>query len=107
MSSIGQYIIVVLKVFIPLKITLIQLNQQKNQLFLIILLTREVVGDFNKEFTKYQKSNNNIVDPPRAGLSSDVIDKINNSKIRKIIYLSCNLRSLVSNLKQLTNYELQ
>ncbi len=109
MSSIGQYISSSVKGVYSIENNTDSVKSAKESIALNNITNIEVVlGDFNKEFTKYQKrATTIIVDPPRAGLSSDVIDKINNSKIRKIIYLSCNLRSLVSNLKQLTNYELR
>ncbi|MBN0970489.1 23S rRNA (uracil(1939)-C(5))-methyltransferase RlmD [Mycoplasma phocoeninasale] len=40
-----------------------------------------------------------IVDPPRNGLDIDVINSFINSKISKIVYLSCNPRTLVRDLK--------
>lgn len=109
MSSIGQYISSSVKGVYSIENNTDSVKSAKESIALNNINNVEVVlGDFNKEFAKYQKrATTIIVDPPRAGLSSDVIEKINNSKINKIIYLSCNLRTLVSNIKQLTNYELR
>jgi len=41
-----------------------------------------------------------LVDPPRAGLDSDTIELISN--IKNIIYISCNIDSLVRDLKELS-----
>ena len=47
-----------------------------------------------------------IVDPPRAGLSKDVINFLNNSNSSKIVYISCNPKTLKRDIDLLTNYEL-
>ncbi|NLC48342.1 MAG: class I SAM-dependent RNA methyltransferase [Tenericutes bacterium] len=48
-----------------------------------------------------------IVDPPRVGLSKEVINYINNSKCKKIIYISCNPNTLKKDLELLNNYSLE
>jgi len=40
-----------------------------------------------------------IVDPPRAGLSKKLIDKISKSKFRRLIYVSCNPATFARDLK--------
>lgn len=47
-----------------------------------------------------------IVDPPRAGLSNDVINYLNESKSNKIVYISCNPKTLKRDIDKLTNYKL-
>ena len=47
-----------------------------------------------------------IVDPPRIGIDDYSIDVINNSKINKIIYVSCDPMTLVRDIKKLDNYKL-
>lgn len=46
-----------------------------------------------------------IVDPPRSGLSKDVIKYLNNS-LSKIVYVSCNPITLKRDLDLLTNYSI-
>lgn len=109
MSSIGQYVSdKVLNVYsiennedsVNSAIKSMELNKISN--------VEIVLADFFKVFTKYQKrANTIIIDPPRSGLNDDVLTKINNSKLKKVIYLSCNLRTLVSDIKKLTNYEIK
>ncbi|MDD5602127.1 MAG: hypothetical protein PHP78_04100, partial [Candidatus Izemoplasmatales bacterium] len=41
-----------------------------------------------------------ILDPPRAGLDKKVIKAIIDSKIPKMIYVSCNPSTLAKNLKE-------
>ena len=48
-----------------------------------------------------------IVDPPRKGLSKEVINKINNLKVKKLIYVSCNPNTLKRDIELLKNYKLE
>lgn len=47
-----------------------------------------------------------VVDPPRAGLSKEVIDNINKMNVRRLIYVSCNPSTLKRDINLLDNYEL-
>ena len=47
-----------------------------------------------------------IVDPPRAGLSTDVIDFINKKLPDEIIYISCDYHTQARDLKLLDSYEI-
>ena len=47
-----------------------------------------------------------IVDPPRSGLSKDVITNITNMHINKLIYVSCNPKTLKRDIELLINYNL-
>lgn len=44
-----------------------------------------------------------IVDPPRKGISSKLIDTLNMSSFNKIIYISCNQATLARDLKRLSS----
>ncbi len=48
-----------------------------------------------------------IVDPPRSGLSKDVINFLDNSNSKKIVYVSCNPNTLKRDIDLLNNYELK
>lgn len=49
-----------------------------------------------------------IVDPPRKGLDKDTINFIINNKIKKIIYISCDVNTLLRDLKYLEDlYEVK
>ena len=48
-----------------------------------------------------------IVDPPRNGLSNNVIDFLNKSNSGKIIYISCNPKTLQRDIELLNKYELK
>jgi 23S rRNA (uracil1939-C5)-methyltransferase len=43
-----------------------------------------------------------VVDPPRQGLDDKFIDAILKSKVKRVIYASCNPQTLAKNLKRLT-----
>jgi 23S rRNA (uracil1939-C5)-methyltransferase len=53
------------------------------------------------------KYNTIIVDPPRSGLTSDVIEYLNYSETQNIIYVSCNPNTLKRDIAKLTNYNLK
>lgn len=66
-----------------------------------------VCGDAAEKLTKYSKKktiDTLIVDPPRSGLDDAMIATIIKSKIRNIIYISCNPATLGKNLAVLQNY---
>ncbi len=42
-----------------------------------------------------------IVDPPRAGLHPDVLRALRNSRLTRVVYVSCNPETLSENLKRL------
>lgn len=48
-----------------------------------------------------------VVDPPRVGLSKEVINYLNSSNAIKIIYISCNPNTLKRDIDLLSNYELK
>lgn len=66
-----------------------------------------LAGNVIKYLDKYNDFNKVIVDPPRAGLSKKLIDKLNKGKYENIIYVSCNIRTLKRDLEYLNNYEVE
>ena len=67
----------------------------------------------NIKFTSGDASiakNNNydviIVDPPRSGLSKKVIDFLDNSNAKRIVYISCNPKTLRRDIDLLNNYKM-
>ncbi len=65
-----------------------------------------ICGDVNKLIDDNVKCDVLIVDPPRVGLDKHTVEIINDSKIKKIIYVSCDTMTLVRDIKLLDNYEL-
>lgn len=107
-SSIGQFISDKVK-----KIYSIEINKDSNKSANLSILKNNIKnielieGDFFKLYKNYIKNCNVLIlDPPRKGISEEVSNIINNfSNIEKIIYLSCNLKTLSRDLKLLTNYK--
>lgn len=65
----------------------------KNNLEFICNDTKKIIDKINKSFDTI------VLDPPRSGVSSKVLDKILLENINKIIYVSCNPQTLVRDLK--------
>ena len=60
-----------------------------------------ICGDVAKLIDKNISGDVLIVDPPRKGLDNYTTQIINNSKIKKIIYVSCDPMTLVRDIKNL------
>lgn len=54
-----------------------------------------------------EKFDSIIVDPPRSGLSKDVIKYINNSNSKVLVYISCNYKTLKRDIELLDKYSLK
>jgi 23S rRNA (uracil-5-)-methyltransferase RumA len=63
----------------------------------------EDVKDFVKRQSGTEKPDYIIVDPPRAGLHPNLIKFIKTQQFNKIIYISCNPKTLIPNLKELSD----
>ena len=75
---------------------------KKNNIEFICNDTRNIIERITNDFDTI------ILDPPRSGVSSKVIEKIICEKVNKIIYVSCNPITLVRDLKLLeSNYSIK
>ncbi|BAP39402.1 23S rRNA (uracil(1939)-C(5))-methyltransferase RlmD [Metamycoplasma canadense] len=75
-----------------------------------IVNVEAINADANKWLEQnYEKVDLVIFDPPRDGLTQESIKAILKSKIKNIIYLSCDPKTLVRDLKQITekDYEIK
>ncbi len=107
-STIGQYIAKTAK-----KVYSIEINKDANNcarkcIELNKITNLEILeGDFTFQFSKVKnKADTIILDPPKAGVEKYVLIELNQSNLEKIIYLSCNLPSLVRDLKILDNFKI-
>ena len=64
------------------------------------------VNRVNKYFW-YVDGNKIIVDPPRVGLDNHTIDVLNEVAVDRLIYVSCDVMTLVRDLKKLDKYEVK
>ena len=64
-----------------------------------------ILADANKNMDSYLNDKDIVVvDPPRKGISKDLIQSIINSNINKIVYVSCNPATLARDLELFRNY---
>ena len=64
-----------------------------------------ILADANKNMDSYLNDKDIVVvDPPRKGISKDLIQSIINSNINKIVYVSCNPATLARDLELFKNY---
>lgn len=73
-----------------------QINQASNVEFL-----QGDSAEILKKISKQEKIDVLVVDPPRSGLSDQMLDAILSADIKKIIYVSCNPSTLGKNLNVL------
>jgi len=72
----------------------VRLNNVKNVTY--------VLDDATKNFKKYLKDIDVlIVDPPRKGISKELIEELNNNIVSRIVYVSCNPATLARDLELL------
>lgn len=66
-----------------------------------------IASDTNKITSYIEDKDFVIVDPPRSGLTTKVIDAIKHYKVEKVLYISCDPNTLIRDLKLLNNYEIK
>ena len=66
-----------------------------------------IASDTNKIISYIENKDFVIVDPPRSGLSTKVINAIKDYNVNKILYISCDPNTLIRDLKLLDNYKIK
>lgn len=66
-----------------------------------------ICGDVSKLVDDSVNGNKIIVDPPRSGLDNHTIDVLNAINVDRLIYVSCDVMTLVRDLKKLDKYEVK
>ena len=66
-----------------------------------------ICGDVSKLVDDNVDGNKIIVDPPRTGLDNHTIDVLNEVNVDRLIYVSCDVMTLVRDLKKLDKYEIK
>jgi len=74
-----------------------ELNNIKNVQFY-----NDDVKEFIKKRESFETPDYIVVDPPRAGLHPNLIRFIKEKKFEKVIYISCNPKTLIPNIKELS-----
>jgi len=75
-------------------------NAERNDCHNLRFLCSDASGAIRKLLGK-QKTDMLIVDPPRTGLDHDLIEMLLQSKIKRLVYISCNPATLGKDLNQL------
>ncbi|AXE61019.1 23S rRNA (uracil(1939)-C(5))-methyltransferase RlmD [[Mycoplasma] phocae] len=103
-SSIGIFISKKAKKVISVEINKASTESAKINLKINEVKNLDIVNQDVKNFLLESKNifNTVVVDPPRSGLDKEVINSFINSNISKIVYLSCNPRTLVRDIKNFT-----
>ncbi|MBR3133927.1 MAG: 23S rRNA (uracil(1939)-C(5))-methyltransferase RlmD [Clostridia bacterium] len=86
---------------VPEAITDAKQNAQDNNIHNIEFIEGDVEKAFNDFINKDVKPNVVIVDPPRKGLDAKTVQSLNNLKLEKLVYISCNPATMVRDLKEL------
>ena len=59
-----------------------------------------ILADASKNMDKYIKDKDVVIlDPPRKGVSKDLIESLKNNNVNKIVYVSCNPATLYRDLE--------
>lgn len=107
-STIAQYIAKTAKKVYSIEINKDANNCAKKCLEINKIANLEILeGDFTYQFSKVKnKADTIILDPPKAGVDKSVLIVLNQTNLNKIIYLSCNLPSLIRDLKVIDNFKI-
>ncbi len=90
-------------------IELANLNKAHNNIPNVEFVNQDAftfLRDLVKGKLKFEKFENIIVDPPRAGLSKRFLRYLNDCEAKRIIWVSCNPKNLAQSIGMLTNYKL-
>ena len=79
-----------------------KLRNNLNKLFNFHGDCKELLPQIVSEYTQTI-----VLDPPRIGCDKKVIEVINSSKVKRVIYISCNPATLVRDIQRMDKYELK
>lgn len=80
-------------------------NAKENAIINDITNTDFILADASKNMDEYIKGKDLvIVDPPRKGISTELINSLINNNVKKIVYVSCNPATLARDLDLLKDF---
>lgn len=83
------------------KVVAIDINTHLKNFQNIEFIKNDVSKTLKEIENRIPTFNKLLMDPPRKGLSKDVIDMINKNDFKKIVYVSCNPLALVNDLRKI------
>lgn len=83
-------------------------NAKENEVSNVSFIKGDMRNEFNEEvIRKFGRPDCLITDPPRAGMHPDVVERLNELKVPKVVYVSCNSSTMARDLKELhKNYDI-
>lgn len=87
---------------------MVESNEENIKLAKLIKNTKkitnlEIIHNLSENYFLNQSFDTLIVDPPRSGLEESLVSNIKEGKIKRFIYLSCNLQTLIRDIRLLEN----
>ena len=84
-------------------------NAEENEVSNVSFIEGDMKEVFTDEVTdEYGDPNCLITDPPRAGMHPDVVERLKELKVPKLVYVSCNSSTMARDLKELNEvYDIQ
>lgn len=77
-------------------------NAKENNVENVSFVKGDMKDVFTKEITnKFGEPNCLITDPPRAGMHPDVVERLKELQVPKLVYVSCNSSTMARDLKEL------
>lgn len=78
-------------------------NAEENNVYNVSFIKGDMKDVFTSEVPKkYGEPDCLITDPPRAGMHPDVVDRLNELKVPKLVYVSCNSSTMARDLEELS-----
>ena len=83
-------------------------NAEENKVDNVSFIKGDMQEEFNQDvIDEHGKPDCIITDPPRAGMHPDVVERLNELEVPKIVYVSCNSSTMARDLKELNKkYEI-
>jgi len=84
-------------------------NAEENEVENVAFVEGDMKDVFTKEITdKFGEPDCLITDPPRSGMHPDVVERLKELKVPKLVYVSCNSSTMARDLEQLHEvYDIQ
>lgn len=77
-------------------------NAEENEVENVSFIKGDMKDEFNNDMiNRHGKPDCIITDPPRSGMHPDVVERLNELEVPKLVYVSCNSSTMARDLKEL------